>query len=612
METNVPSRWTRVLGFLRPKRGAVLTVLAFAVLIAAASAAEPLLMKYVFDHVSLRPAVALGIALMFLLGIVREAVTAWQNWLTWKTRIEVQFSLTEATVDRLQQLPMAFHRNAGVGGTMTRLDRGVQGFVTAAGEIAFNVVPAAAYLVIALAMMFRLSPRLGLLAIAFAPLPVVIAKFAAPEQLRRERNLLDRWTKIYARFNEVLSGIITVKSFAMEDREKQRFLAQVREANGVVFKGLRRDSISSAAQGICIATARIAVIGYGALLVSRGSITLGTLVAFLGYVGSMFAPITTLSGVYKTLRTATVSIDQVFSILDHQDTLGDAPDAVEVGRLRGDVEFDRVRFAYGRRATDRPLIDGVSLHVHPGEYVALVGPSGAGKSTLMALLCRFYDPTEGSVRIDGLDVRQIRQRSLRKQLGVVFQDALLFNESVRGNIAYGRPDATLEEITEAARAAHAHDFIVKLPQGYETLVGERGNLLSAGERQRIAIARSLLTDPPVLILDEPTSALDAESEALVQEALARLTRGRTTLAIAHRLSTVVGADRIVVLKDGRLVEQGSHQELMEHHGYYRSLVERQTRGLLPPADGDGTQPAEAVDDRRKAPGAFVTMPAYPR
>jgi ATP-binding cassette subfamily B protein len=230
----------------------------------------------------------------------------------------------------------------------------------------------------------------------------------------------------------------------------------------------------------------------------------------------------------------------------------------------------------------------------------------------MSLLCRFYDPLEGTVRIDGIDVRHIKQRSLRRQLGVVFQDALLFNESVRGNIAYGRPEASMEEIVEAAKAAHAHDFIQKLPQGYETLVGERGNLLSAGERQRIAIARSLLTDPPVLILDEPTSALDAESEALVQEALSRLTRGRTTLAIAHRLSTVVGADRIVVLKDGRIVEQGSHRELIEHHGYYRSLVERQTRGLFPPTDGEAPQPAEAADDRRRPPGVFVTVPAFPR
>jgi ATP-binding cassette subfamily B protein len=310
----------------------------------------------------------------------------------------------------------------------------------------------------------------------------------------------------------------------------------------------------------------------------------------VGYLGGMFAPIQSLSGVYKTLRTASVSIDQVFSILDHQDTLGDAPDAVEVGRLTGSVEFDGVRFGYGRRRSDRPLIDGISLSVSPGEHVALVGPSGAGKSTLMALLCRFYDPTEGAVRVDGMDLRGIKQRSLRRQLGVVFQDSLLFNESVRANISYGRPSATREEVEVAARAAHAHDFISQLPNGYETVVGERGCLLSAGERQRIAIARSILLDPPILILDEPTSALDAESEALVQAALARLMKGRTTFAIAHRLSTVVGADRILVLKDGAIVEEGTHRELVANDGYYRSLVERQARGLLPDGDGPPQRP----------------------
>jgi ATP-binding cassette subfamily B protein len=298
--------------------------------------------------------------------------------------------------------------------------------------------------------------------------------------------------------------------------------------------------------------------------------------------------------VYKTLRTASVSIEQVFSILDHQDTLGDAPDAREVGRLRGEVEFDEVRFGYGRRATDAPLIDDVSLHVRAGENVAFVGPSGAGKSTLASLLCRFYDPTQGAIRVDGMDVRGIKQKSLRRQLGVVFQDSLLFNESVRANIAYGKPDASKEEIEAAAKAAHAHEFVSRLPEGYDTVVGERGCLLSAGERQRIAIARSILMDPPILILDEPTSALDAESEALVQQALATLTSGRTTIAIAHRLSTVVDADRIVVLKDGRILEQGSHRELMARGGYYRSLVERQTRGLLPDGDGDAIEPAPLV------------------
>jgi ATP-binding cassette, subfamily B, bacterial len=273
-------------------------------------------------------------------------------------------------------------------------------------------------------------------------------------------------------------------------------------------------------------------------------------------------------------------MDQVFHILDTQDHLGDAPDAEEVTGLRGEVEFDDVHFAYSPDRSS-PLINGISLHVRPGENIALVGPSGAGKSTLMALLCRFYDPLSGAVRIDGRDIRGLKQMSLRRNIGVVLQESLLFNESVRANIAYGRPEATQEQIEEAARAAHAHEFIMRLPQGYDTVVGERGSRLSMGERQRVAIARSLLKNPPILILDEPTSALDAESEALVQEALSRLMKGRTTFAIAHRLSTVVDADRILVLKGGRIVEEGDHARLMALDGYYASLVRRQTRGLLP-------------------------------
>jgi ATP-binding cassette subfamily B protein len=569
-------------------------VLALALVAAVLAAAEPLVLKYVFDRVagdrSMR-AIGLGIAGLLGLGALREILGGLQNWLTWKTRIDLQFSLTEKTVEKLQQLPVSFHRATGVGSILTRLDRGIQGFVGAVTEFAFTTLPAAGYLALAVTMMFHLDARLGILALVFAPLPVLIARLAMPLQLERERTLMDRWTRVYARFNEVLGGIVTVKSFAMEDREKQRFLHEVGDANAVVKRGVGLDSVVSASQNAITLVARVAVIGVGALLVSRGEITLGTLVAFLGYLAGMFAPIQSLSGVYKTLRTASVSIEQVFSILDHQDTLGDAPDAREVGRLSGDVEFDAVRFGYGRRATDTPLIDGISLHVRAGENVALVGPSGAGKTTLVSLLCRFYDPTEGAVRVDGTDLRELKQKSLRRQLGVVFQDSLLFNESVRSNIAYGRPQATEEEIQAAAKAAHAHDFISRLPQGYDTLVGERGCLLSAGERQRIAIARSILMDPPILILDEPTSALDAESEALVQQALSRLTRGRTTFAIAHRLSTVVDADRIVVLKDGRILEQGSHRELMARGGYYRSLVERQTRGLLPDGDAPAAERA---------------------
>jgi ATP-binding cassette subfamily B protein len=576
-------RLRRSLSYLRPFRGAVAAILGLVLVIGALNALEPLILKSIFDELGggrRWQAIALGVGLLIAAGLLRDGLGAVSNWLTWRTRISVHYSLMEETVGRLHRLPLSFHREEGVGATLTRLERGIQGFVGMVTDIAFNVIPAATYLVISIVVMLQLDWRLALLVLAFTPGPALITRWAATRQTAREKNLMDRWVKIYARFNEVLSGIVTVKSFAMEEREKQRFLHDVHDANGVVIRGVGFDSRVSLAQNGVILLARVAALALGSWLALRGDITAGTLVAFLGYVGGVFAPVQGLSGTYRTLRTASVAMDQVFHILDTQDHLGDAPDAEEVTGLRGEVEFDDVHFSYSPDRSS-PLIHGIRLHVRPGENIALVGPSGAGKSTLMALLCRFYDPLSGAVRIDGRDIRGLKQMSLRRNVGVVLQESLLFNESVRANIAYGRPDATQEQIEEAARAAHAHEFILRLPQGYDTVVGERGSRLSMGERQRIAIARSLLKNPPILILDEPTSALDAESEALVQEALSRLMKGRTTFAIAHRLSTVVDADRILVLKGGRIVEEGDHARLMALDGYYASLVRRQTRGLLP-------------------------------
>lgn len=576
-------RLRRGLTYLRPFRGSVVLILMLVLLAGVINAVEPLILKHIFDELGADKrwsAVLLGVVALAGAILARDGFNALTNWLTWRTRIGVHASLMEDTVNRLHRLPLSFHREEGVGAIMTRMERGIQGFVNAVTEMTFNIIPAVTYLVISIIVMVKLEWRLALLVLLFAPLPALVARLAAPRQTAREKALMDRWVKIYQRFNEVLSGIITVKSFAMEEREKQRFLSEVDEANGIVTRGVAYDSTVTVVQNALVLVARVSAIAFGGWLALRGEVTVGTLVAFLGYVGGLFAPVQGLSGTYRTLRTASVAMDEVFTILDTQDHLGDAPDAKEVKGLRGEVEFENIHFAYPGREK-HPLLNGIDLHVKPGEFVALVGPSGAGKSTLMSLLCRFYDPDEGTVRIDGEDIRGLKQMSLRRHIGVVLQDGLLFNESVRNNIAYGRPNATLEEVIEVAKAAHAHDFIMRLPEGYDTVVGERGSRLSMGERQRITIARSLLKNPPILILDEPTSALDAESEALVQEALGRLMKGRTTFCIAHRLSTVVDADRILVLKGGQIVEEGSHARLMALDGYYASLVRRQTRGLLP-------------------------------
>jgi ATP-binding cassette, subfamily B, bacterial len=577
------SRLRRAIGFALPHRGTVATILLLTFVAAGANAVEPLVLKFIFDSLEGGDpvqALLLGIALLAVLAGFRELSSGFSNWLSWRTRLAIHYGLMDATVERLHRLPHDIQRQEGVGAIMTRLERGIQGFIGAVSEIAFNVLPAVAYLFLAIIFMVQLDWRLTILVLSFAPLPALIAALAAPRQTRREKILLDRWASIYARFNEILSGIVTVRSFAMEDHEKKRFLRDVGDANQVVVLGIRFDTSVGAVQNLAITAARVAALGIGGLFVLRGEATLGTLIAFLGYVGGLFGPVQGLTGIYKTLRTASVSLDQIFSILDTQDRLGDAPDARDADSLRGEVEFADVHFSYDVSGTT--ILKGINLRVQPGEMVAIVGPSGSGKTTMMALLQRFYDPSEGAIRVDGADLRELKQKSLRRQIGVVLQDALLFNETVRDNIVYGRPEATMEEVEAAARAANAHDFILRLEKGYDTRVGERGSRLSVGERQRIAIARALLKDPPILILDEATSALDVELEAKVQQALEKLIQGRTTFVIAHRLSTVVDADRIIVLKAGQIIESGRHQNLMVAGGYYASLVEGQLRAYTGP------------------------------
>jgi ATP-binding cassette subfamily B protein len=541
-------------------------------------------MKYLFDQLSLPTGGrTLGFIMLglILLELTRAGLQAWLGILSWDVRLGVEYTLREQLVSKLKSLPISFHQREGVGGTMNRVNQGISGYVGAFSDVAFSLLPTLLYLVLSVMAMLRMEWRLATAVIVFTPLPALIGARAAPEQMRRERRLVERWSSIYSRFNEVLAGIMTVKGYVMEEEEKRRFLQGVREGNKIVRRGVRTDNLTGTLRTSAATAARLAALALGGYLTLRGEITVGTLVAFLGYIGGLFGPVQGLTNAYQTFRRVSVSLETIYNILDADDLVGDRPGASAVNRLKGEVEFQSVSFGYKPGSA---VLRNITLTARPGETIALVGPSGSGKTTLATLLQRFYSVSAGAILIDGVNIQDMTQHSLRSQIGVVFQDAHLFNDTVRANIAYGRPQATQAEVEAAARAAHAHEFIMSLPAGYDTVVRERGTRLSGGQRQRIAIARALLKNPPILVLDEATSALDSESERLIQQALKTLLSGRTAFVIAHRLSTVRDADRIVVMKEGEITEVGSHAELMARGSYYATLVARQTTGFLEDAE----------------------------
>jgi len=570
----------RALEFVAPFKPAIAAIVALALVLAVTNAIDPLVMKYLFDALGRstgRGELPRAIVALVTIEVVRATLNGVLAARTWRVRLAIDYALRERLVAKLHALPVAFHQEAGIGGTINRVNQSVQACIQAFSDIAFNVVPTLVYLVISVLAMWRLEWRLAATVLVFAPLPAMVGAWAARRQTARERLLMARWTRLYGRLSEVLANIRVVKVFGMEQAETRRFLAGQRAGNDVVLRGVAFDATTSALQGFAATLARIAAIAFGGWLVIRGQITLGTLVAFLSYIAGLFGPVQGLTGVYQTMRKATVGLETIVELLGAEELVGDVPDATPLPRVRGEIRFRNVEFGYPGGA---PVLAGLDLHIRPGETVALVGPSGSGKTTVVSLLQRLYPVTCGAIEIDGTDIRGVTQESLRRNIAVVFQDPLLFNDTVRANVGYGRADATDDDVEAAARIAHAHEFIERLPDGYDTVVGEAGGRLSGGQRQRLAIARAVIREAPILILDEATSALDADSETVVQGSLDVLRRDRTTIVIAHRLSTVVKADRIVVLKDGRAVAMGRHEELLRENHFYAQLVEQSTNGLL--------------------------------
>jgi len=472
----------------------------------------------------------------------------------------------------LQRLSLSFFERTSTGELMSRVTNDVnvlEGFVTHGS--ALTVVDLLRLFGGAI-ILILLDARLALLVLLPVPILAVSLRYFNTRIRPVYRNIRARLGDINAQLQDNLSGMHVIQAFAQEDQALARFTSESEGYYRARVQGIRYWSTFFPSMRFVAAMGTVIVLGVGSVMVVNGSLSLGTMVAFLSYTISFYEPINRLTEIDNIFQEAIAAGERIFDLLDATAEIEDAPQAVELPTIQGDVVFDGVHFRYG---TGDEVLHQVSFHMAPGEVVALVGPSGAGKTSIANLLCRFYDPIHGSITVDGYELREVKLDSLRHQVAVVLQDTFLFNSTVRENLLFGKPNATDEELFAATQAAFAHDFVMALPDGYDTEIGERGVKLSGGQKQRLALARAILANPRILILDEATSSVDAEAEFLIQQALDAVLQGRTALVIAHRLSTIRNADKIIALEVGRIVEVGDHRELMERGGLYSQLYQRQ-------------------------------------
>ena len=581
-----PSTWTlfRLWRFAKPYKGQLLLGFLLMLGSTAAHMIPPYLTKPLMDNVLIPyqngQNIDNSLVWLYMGGLFGASVLAWA--LGWgKTYVlalaseRISADLRSTTYEHLLRLSLEYFGGKRTGDLMSRIGSGSDRISVFLSLHLLDFLSDVLLIIMTGVILFSMNPWLAL--VTLVPLPFIAWMIhVVRDRLRTGFEKIDRvWGEVTNVLADTIPGIRVVKAFAQEKRESARF----REANkhnlAVNDKLNRVWSLFSPTVSLLTELGLLVIWIFGIWQVSQGDITVGTLTAFIAYSGRFYVKLDSMSRIVSVTQKSASAAKRIFDILDHVSSVPDPVNPVKVDEVKGNIELREVGFRYGNRAVNR----GISLKINAGEMVGLVGHSGSGKSTLVNLICRFYDVAEGAILLDGKDIRSFAVADYRRNIGLVLQEPFLFFGTIAENIAYGKPNATREEVIASARAAHAHEFILRLPQGYDSMVGERGQGLSGGERQRISIARALLIDPPILILDEATSSVDSETEKEIQKALDNLVQGRTTIAIAHRLSTLHRADRLVVLDRGVVVEEGSHDELMAREGAYHRLYEAQARNV---------------------------------
>jgi ATP-binding cassette subfamily B protein len=565
----------RLLGYVRPHMPLAILGFALTVFFTFLNLLPPYLMKVLIDdaignaNLTLLVWLTVSLAGIYLL---RALTAAGRSYLLGKLGQRIMYDLRRRLYEHLQVLSLSFYDKNETGRIMSRVmsdTERVQFFITWGIQ---QFIMDTLILIFVTVILFTMNWQLAIIVLMPTPVLIIGTRLFSKKIHNVYHKAWRRWADLSAILADTVPGVTVVKAFSQERKEISKFNRKTRELYEVNVKISFLEGIFFPLVGFVMTLGAVSVWWFGGRQILSGELTLGVLTAFISYTWSFYEPVGRLSNMSSILMRATTSAERIFEVLDTRPEVHDSSTAVSLPPLKGHIKFHNVSFAYESGET---VLRNINLEIKPGQKIGLVGPSGAGKTTLAKLILRFYDPTEGKITIDGYDLREVKQESLRRQIGIVLQEPFLFKGSIAENIAYGNPRAPPEKIIEAAKAANIHDFILSLPEAYDTDVGERGHRLSGGEKQRVSIARALLRDPRILILDEATSSVDTATESLIQQALERLMENRTSIIIAHRLSTLRNSDKIVVIDNGEIIEEGTHEELLRLGGLYSRLCRMQ-------------------------------------